>query len=66
MNMQLSRGRSGTLAILTGAALALTLCAGSALAQGELPKLFLPAVAPEGATPFKQSIACLLYTSRRG
>jgi hypothetical protein len=57
MNMQLSRGRSGTLAILTGAALALTLCAGSALAQGELPKLFLPAAAPEGATPFKQSIA---------
>ena len=57
MNMQSTRGRSGTLAILTGAALALTLCAGSALAQGELPKLFLPAVAPEGATPFKQSIA---------
>lgn len=57
MNMNFTRGRSGTLAILIGASLALVLSAGSALAQAELPKLFLPAVAPEGATPLRQSIA---------
>jgi hypothetical protein len=75
MNMQHSRGRFGTPAILIGAALALTLSAGSALAQGEVPsKLFLPAVAPAGATPHRQAIGFmpalvdtgLLATSQAG